>query len=124
LHDAYIVGINVHLETKQLTATIEYSDLVETKRPEESPKQSKATKIVMRWNGVSPAEVNVYNNDIYHLSFLRTDEMIKTEFTSGWGVSGFITAKTIEVISVQDSDRDSLADKDPYLQTINFKLSD
>ena len=33
LHDASIVGIDVNFKGRQLTAAIEYSDLVETRRP-------------------------------------------------------------------------------------------
>jgi hypothetical protein len=122
LHDAYVVAIDVRFETKQLKAVIEYSDSVGSTVSEKGQKQSKAVKIVMGWNEVSQADINVHNNDIYDLSFLKANELIRTELRSGWGIAGSISAKTVEVLSVQNSDRTHL-DQDAYLHTINFKLS-
>ena len=107
LHDACIVGIDVYFEGRQLTAAIEYSDLVETEGRDKDNRVTKATKIIMRWNGVAEANVRIHGNDVYHLSFSKKGGKIATDLISGWGVSGTIVADFIEVVSIQDSDRDS-----------------
>jgi len=120
LHDANVTNFDVNFEEKKINLTFEYSDLVGDESEISPDDKSLATKIVMCWKRVSEAKLQKYNNDIYHLSFQKTDGRIKTELSQSFGIGGYIISENIEVISVEESNRHEMPDANDYLHTINF----
>lgn len=123
LHDASVTDFDVKFENREIVLTFEYSDLVGDE-PEIKPgDKGLATKIVISWLNVSEAKLQKYNNDIYHISFQKLADGIKTDFSQSFGIGGYIISDNIEVVSVELSKRDSIPNLNDFLNTVNFMFS-
>lgn len=118
-HDAHVVSIAPQSQDQSVSIVFEYSDLVGTP-PYTSDRGTFASKIVLKWKGVTETDLDLYGNDIHRFSIERIGQLLRTEFRSGWGISGHIVSKDIEVISIEPSERDSYPDKSAYLNTVKI----
>jgi hypothetical protein len=118
LHDAYLILIDIHFDARAILLTFEYKDLNSGSADKEI-----ATKIEMRWTGVSEANFNLYCNSIYSIALERDDSLIKTVFENSSGTIWTLVAKDIEVLSVEDSTPECEQDKTEYLNTPRIKVA-
>ena len=122
LHDASVINFDVRFESKQISLTFEYSDLIEIESEGENGNGNLETKIAMVWNDVSESNLRLYGNDIYDMCFHRLNGKIKTIFNQSFGIVGSIISSDIAVISVERSERQSQPEDNAYLHTVNFRL--
>ena len=121
-HDAHVVLIESKYEERSVSITFEYSDLTLFPAPAEEAK-SKATQIVLKWVDVCESSFNLYGNDIIHFSLAKITGSLRTQLTSGWGISGHIISRNLEVISIGPTERDNFPADSDYLNTVRIKLN-
>jgi hypothetical protein len=123
LHDACLTNIDLNFERKEVVLTFEYADLVGDKPIISAVDNSLATKIMIRWSLVSEAQLLLDGTDVYDMGFQKLGNKIKTEFSQGFGIGGHIIAKSIELVSVEPSARDSMPKESRFLYTTKLGLS-
>ena len=124
LHDASITNFEVRFESKEIILTFEYADGVEeVVKTHELDEYDGCTQITLSWHGVTESKLRLYSNDIYRFDWELKDQLIETRFSHTYGVDGYILAQRIELISVNPSLREKVADVNEYLNTPNFSFA-
>src|SRR5438445_4796498 len=75
LHDATIKRIDVNLEDRSFSLTVDYNDLVA------ESEHSGSTRFTIRWKNVKSAKFNWYAEDLFGMDFQKEGDVIRTKFT-------------------------------------------